>query len=126
MAHASLTKLVVLTNLPGVPHTGATCLLTYSCIAAISLSKSTPSGVFALLKHAIVGVMPWLNAPNVTLLMRPPVLMGILAPRTDPPNPFLKQKRVRKVALCNLYVQSETAIIDKRPGGYRISPRTGM
>src|SRR5438093_9597477 len=40
---------------------------TNTCIAAIKASKSTPRGVDALLKHAMVGIPPWLNAPNVGL-----------------------------------------------------------
>ena len=46
---------------------GATCSSTYRCIALISVSRSTPhsdTGTVALLKQAIVGIMPWLNAPN--------------------------------------------------------------
>src|SRR5437773_6938381 len=56
-----------LTSFAGVPHTGATHRSTNACIAAIRASKSTPRGVDALLKHAMVGIPPWLNAPNVGL-----------------------------------------------------------
>src|SRR4029079_17868750 len=47
-------KSVVLTSLAGVPHTGAMCTVTYSCMAAIRASKFTPIGMVALLKQAIV------------------------------------------------------------------------
>jgi len=56
-----------LTSFAGVPHTGITYWSTNACIAAIRASKSTPRGVAALLKHAMVGTPPWLNAPKVGL-----------------------------------------------------------
>src|SRR6266481_1289959 len=34
-------------------------------MAAIRASRSTPRGVLARLKQAMVGTSPWLNAPNV-------------------------------------------------------------
>src|SRR5512144_41385 len=36
-------------------------------MAAMRASRSTPSGVSAWLKQAMVGTSPWLNAPNVGL-----------------------------------------------------------
>src|SRR5205085_1511767 len=33
-------------------------------MAVISASRSTPKGVAALLKQAMVGITPWLNAPS--------------------------------------------------------------
>src|SRR5512143_3192977 len=36
-------------------------------MAAMRASRSTPSGVWAWLKQAMVGTSPWLNAPNVAL-----------------------------------------------------------
>src|SRR5260221_9877957 len=55
------------TSFAGVPHTGITHRSTNACIAAVRASKSTPRGVDALLKHAMVGTPPWLNAPNFGL-----------------------------------------------------------
>ena len=42
----------------GVAQMGATYLSTYSCIAAIRSSRSTPRGIVALLKQAILGISP--------------------------------------------------------------------
>src|ERR1039458_5435520 len=55
MAHAPLRKLVDFTSSAGVPQTGAKCSSTNFCMAAMRASKSTPIGVLALLKHAILG-----------------------------------------------------------------------
>src|SRR5207248_7927395 len=49
----------------GVPQTGATNLSTYTCMAPIRASSSTPSATVALLKQAIVGSSPRLNAPKI-------------------------------------------------------------
>src|SRR5437763_14010350 len=47
-------------------------------MAAIRASKLTPRGVFVVLsmKHAMVGIIPWLNAPNTGL-----AVFGICPPR---------------------------------------------
>jgi hypothetical protein len=45
------------------------CSSTKTCIAAIKASTSTPRGIVALLKHAIVGNSPWLKAPNVAFVL---------------------------------------------------------
>src|SRR5205085_5018482 len=47
-------------------------------MAAIRASKFTPRGVFVVLsmKHAMVGIIPWLNAPNTGL-----AVFGICPPR---------------------------------------------
>ena len=55
MAHFPLRKPVDFTSLAGVPQTGAKCWSTNFCMAAIRSSNSTPIGVLARLKQAIVG-----------------------------------------------------------------------
>src|ERR1039457_3998486 len=55
MAHAPLRKPVDFTSSAGVPQTGANCSSTNFCMAAMRASNSTPIGVLALLKHAILG-----------------------------------------------------------------------
>src|SRR5438552_18708540 len=67
MAQASFTKSLDLTNVAGVPQMGATCLSTYSCMALMRISRLMPKGVLALLKQAMVGVTPWLNARDACL-----------------------------------------------------------
>src|SRR5216684_728220 len=61
-------KSLDLISLAGVPQTGATCRSTYACIAVMRASRSMPRGVAALLKQAMVGITPWLNAPNTALV----------------------------------------------------------
>src|SRR5271165_97894 len=53
-----------LTSFARVPHTGATCLLTNFCMAAIKASKSTPRSTVARLKHAMVGT--WASSDRLT------------------------------------------------------------
>src|SRR6266487_5097026 len=67
LSRVVLTYTLDLTSFAGVPHTGITQRSTNACIAVIRASKSTPRGVDARLKHAMVGTPPWLNAPNVGL-----------------------------------------------------------
>src|SRR5215470_6232217 len=55
-AQASFRNPVERTSLHGVPQTGATHWSTNFWRAASSLSRSRPSGVFAWLKQAIVGI----------------------------------------------------------------------
>src|ERR1039458_1462802 len=55
MAHAPLRKPVDFTSSAGVPQTGAKCSSTNFYMAAMRASNSTPIGVLALLKHAILG-----------------------------------------------------------------------
>src|ERR1700693_2923828 len=57
-AQEPLTNPVDRTRFAGVPHTGTTQSFTNFWRAARSLSRSIPRGVFALLKHAIVGICP--------------------------------------------------------------------
>src|SRR5436309_1094914 len=76
MAHAPFWKPVVLINFAGAAQIGTMKSSTYFCMAAISLSKSTPRPTVAWLKHVMVGISPWLNAPNTgrVLIEGPPLL----------------------------------------------------
>src|SRR6266852_2775247 len=107
-----------LTSFAGVPHTGITHRSTNACIAAIRASKSTPRGVDALLKHAMVGTPPWLNAPNVGLaaLIRPPWEMPREMGRDAAPRKKDRQARER-ARMATEHLRRETP--DERVGRTR-------